>query len=68
MKKLGKEAKFAKALTVRDISRKQAMAQFKLKNPSASIHRIAQKLSVTRTYVAKKINGVKTRTVKYSVT
>lgn len=66
MKKLGKEAKFAIALSKRDITRKQAMAQFKLGNPSATVHRLTQKQDVTRTYVTKKVNGIKTRTVKYS--
>lgn len=66
-----KEAKFLTALIKgRSISRKQAMAQFKLGNPSATVLRIQDAgYQLQRTYSLKKVRGtkLKVRTVTYSL-
>jgi hypothetical protein len=70
MKKTGKEAKFLMRLIKgAELSRKQAKAQYKLGNPSATVHRlITQKnAAITREYVSRRINGSMRRIVKYSL-
>lgn len=69
-KKIGKEKRFLTALeSGKTYSRKQAMARFKLGNPSATIHRIATDgvHSVHRQYQTKKVKGVYITTVKYAL-
>lgn len=65
---MGKEAKFYTALTKRAITRRQAMAQFNLGNPSATVLRLVEDgVSVKRTYTTKKVKGHFVTTVKYSL-
>lgn len=65
---MGKEAKFYSALKTRAITRRQAMAQFKLGNPSATVLRLVEDgVSVKRQYTTKKIKGTFVTTVKYSI-
>ena len=69
-KKIGKEAKFlTRLLKGASLTRKQAMAQFKLGNPSATVHRIVtdKQVAVKRVYTTKKVAGVYKTTVKYSI-
>ena len=71
MKKIGKEARFLAALrTGRQITRKQAKAQFKLGNPSATVLRIQDagfKLKREYKTIRNSKNRHATRTVKYSL-
>jgi Helix-turn-helix domain len=70
MKKVvGKEKRFFKALASgKTISRKQAMSQYKLGNPSATVLRIVQSgETVKRQYSTKKVKGNFITTVKYSL-
>jgi hypothetical protein len=66
-----KELSFLNSLlSGRTITRKQAMAQFKLKNPSATVHRLLMETGflIKRTYKDKKISGnLKTQTVRYYI-
>ena len=66
---MGKELKLYAALdNGRVLSRSQIKAQFKLRNPSAAIHRFVNDagISVRRTYTTKKVKGNYITTVKYS--
>lgn len=69
--KKSKELSFLKSLlSGRTITRKQAMTQFKLKNPSATVHRLIMEsgANIRRTYKDQKISGnLRTQTVRYSI-
>jgi hypothetical protein len=70
-KKVGKEQSFLKSLqSGRVITRKQAMVQFKLGNPSATIHRLLteQDINIKRSYKSRKIQGnLTTQVVRYFI-
>jgi hypothetical protein len=66
-----KELSFLNSLlSGRIITRKQAIVQFKLKNPSATVHRLIMETGyqIKRTYRDKKISGnLRTQTVRYFI-
>ncbi len=69
-KKIGKEAKFLNSLQAgRSFTRRQAKAQFKLGNPSATVHRLVTEKGqrVARQYTTQKIKGNYITTVRYSL-
>lgn len=68
--KIGKEAKFLNSLKAgRSFTRRQAKAQFKLGNPSATVHRLVTEKNarVVRQYTTQKIKGNYITTVRYSL-
>ena len=69
-KTIGKEAKFLARLEKGAVlTRRQAMAQYRLGNPSATVHRLSTEkfANIKRQYTTRKINGVYITTVKYSI-
>lgn len=69
-KKIGKEAKFLASLKAgRSFTRRQAAAQFRLGNPSATVNRLEtqKNAKVIRQYTTKLIKGQPVTTVRYSL-